>query len=217
MTFRETFGKPAPAEGARDLPLPEARGGMLSSRFDEAMVWASELHRQQRRKGSRIPYVAHLLSVAALVLENGGDEDEAIAALLHDAAEDCGGRATLDEIRRCFGPRVADIVDGCTDSYETPKPAWRPRKEGYLAKLHGASPSVRLVSAADKLHNVRSVLADFRREGERVWSKFSAPRHETLWYYRTVTQTLAEGGSSPLVEELDRVVTELERLARNDA
>jgi len=102
------------------------------------------------------------LSVAALVLENGGDEDEAIAALLHDAAEDCGGRATLDEIRRRFGPRVADIVDGCTDSYETPKPAWRPRKEGYLAKLHGASPSVRLVSAADKLHNARSVLADFR-------------------------------------------------------
>lgn len=183
----------------------------LSLRFSEAVTWASELHGHQRRKGSDTPYVAHLLSVCALVLENGGDEDEAIAALLHDAVEDCGGRPTADEIRRRFGGRVADIVDGCTDSDETPKPAWRPRKERFIERLRHASDSVRLVSAADKLHNARSVLADFRREGDRVWDRFAAPRHETLWYYRAVTSRLLENGPQPLVEELDRVVTELER------
>ena len=189
----------------------------LSDRFDQAMVWASELHRRQRRKGSETPYVAHLMSVSALVLENGGDEDEAIAALLHDAVEDCGGRPTAEEIRRRFGPRVADIVDGCTDSDETPKPAWRPRKERFIERLTGASGSVRLVTAADKLHNARSVLADLRREGERVWDRFAAPRHDTLWYYRAVTSRLQESGPLPLVEELDRVVTELERRAEIDA
>ncbi|MEO8190795.1 MAG: HD domain-containing protein [Acidobacteriota bacterium] len=196
----------------------------LTERFDEAMVWASELHREQRRKGSDTPYVAHLLSAAALVLENGGDEDEAIAALLHDAVEDCGGRPTAHEIRRRFGERVADIVDGCTDSDETPKPAWRPRKERFIERLAGASASVRLVSAADKLHNARSVLADLRREGERVWERFSAPRHETLWYYRAVTDRLRavtngpeDAGALPLVEELERVVTELEERARATA
>ncbi|MEP6767668.1 MAG: HD domain-containing protein [Acidobacteriota bacterium] len=185
----------------------------LSHRFSEAVAWASDLHGSQRRKGSDTPYVAHLLSVCALVLENGGDEDEAIAAFLHDAVEDCGGRPTADEIRRRFGVRVADIVDGCTDSDETPKPAWRPRKERFIERLRHASDSVRLVSAADKLHNARSVLADFRREGERVWDRFAAPRHETLWYYRAVTSRLQENGPQPLVEELDRVVTELERAA----
>ncbi|MEP6801955.1 MAG: HD domain-containing protein [Acidobacteriota bacterium] len=181
------------------------------------MAWASELHREQRRKGSDTPYLAHLLSVSALVLENGGDEDEAIAALLHDAVEDCGGRPTAEEIRRRFGPRVADIVDGCTDSDETPKPAWRPRKERFVEHLTGASASVRLVAAADKLHNARCVLSDLRREGERVWDRFAAPRHETLWYYRAVTSRLQESGPHPLVEELDRVVTELERRAKIDA
>ncbi len=151
------------------------------------------------------------------MLENGGDEDEAIAALLHDAVEDCGGPPTAEEIRRRFGPRVSDIVDGCTDSDENPKPAWRPRKERFIERLTGASASVRLVAAADKLHNARSVLSDLRREGERVWDRFAAPRHETLWYYRAVTSRLQESGPHPLVEELDRVVTELERRAKIDA
>lgn len=209
MTATKTLKEAGPG-GKAGKPSPSKTP--LSARFDEAMLWASELHRNQRRKGSQTPYVSHLLSVAALVLENGGDEDEAIAALLHDAAEDCGGRPTHDEIRRRFGVRVAAIVDGCTDSYETPKPAWRPRKEGYIERLEEASASVQLVSAADKLHNARCVLADFRREGERVWSRFAAPRKETLWYYRAVTDALRRHGPSPLVDELDRVVTELERL-----
>ncbi len=183
----------------------------LSHRFSDAVAWASDLHRHQRRKGSDTPYAAHLLSVCALVLENGGAEDEAIAALLHDAVEDCGGRPTADEIRSRFGARVADIVDGCTDSDETPKPAWRPRKERFIERLEHASDSVRLVCAADKLHNARSVLADWRREGDRVWDRFAAPRDETLWYYRAVTNRLQERGPVALVEELDRVVTELER------
>ncbi len=186
-------------------------GPGLSARFDAALAWASELHRGQLRKVDPVPYFSHVLSVAALVLEHGGDEDEAIAALLHDAAEDCGGRATHAEILHRFGPRIAAIVDGCTDSYDTPKPAWRPRKERYLERLREAGPSVRLVAAADKLHNARSVLAGHRREGERVWSRFAAPREDTLWYYRTVTETLRASGSAALVEELDRVVTELER------
>jgi (p)ppGpp synthase/HD superfamily hydrolase len=190
----------------------------LTSRFDGALAWASELHRDQCRKGSAIPYVAHVLSVSAIVLEHGGDEDEAIAALLHDAAEDCGGWATQDEIRRRFGTRVADIVHGCTDSYETPKPAWKPRKEEHLERLTEADDSIRIVAAADKLHNARSVLTDLRRVGERVWKRFAAPRHETLWYYRAATDALSErparGGLHKLLEELDRAVTELERTSR---
>src|SRR5437660_4807656 len=125
----------------------------LTARFEEALTFATQLHAQQVRKGTRIPYVAHLLAVTALVLENGGDEDEAIAALLHDAIEDQGGAATREEIRRHFGNRVVEIVDGCTDAEVIPKPPWRPRKETFIAHLREASASVRLVVASDKLHN----------------------------------------------------------------
>ena len=133
----------------------------LSSRFDDALCWAHDLHRHQLRKGTPVPYIAHLLAVTAIVLEHCGSEDEAIAALLHDAVEDQGGPATRAEIQRRFGEHVAAIVDGCTDADTIPKPPWQQRKEAYLAHLVGeTSPSVRLVSSADKLHNVRSIIAD---------------------------------------------------------
>src|SRR5437588_8327976 len=131
---------------------------LLSTRFEEALVFATQLHREQTRKGTRIPYIAHLLGVTSIVLEHGGNEDEAIAALLHDAIEDQGGASTREEIRRQFGDRVVEIVDGCTDTDVMPKPPWRARKEAYLAHIIEATPSVRLVSAADKLHNARAIL-----------------------------------------------------------
>ena len=184
----------------------------LTHRFSEALIYAATLHAQQRRKLSGEPYLAHLLAVAAIVMEHGGNEDEAIAALLHDAVEDQGGLPTLEEIRRRFGPTVAEIVEGCTDATVTPKPPWRPRKEAYIARLQNAPASVRLVSAADKLHNARSILREYRRGGPSLWDSFRGGREGTLWYYRTVVETLRQSAPTPLVEELDRTVTELERL-----
>lgn len=146
----------------------------LSTRFDEALIFASRLHAKQVRKGSGIPYISHLLAVTALVLEHGGGEDEAIAALLHDAIEDQGGDATRQEIRRRFGEVVVEIVNGCTDTDSTPKPPWRERKEAYIAHLPTATSSILLVSAADKLHNVRSILNDYRVVGEEIWQRFKA-------------------------------------------
>jgi (p)ppGpp synthase/HD superfamily hydrolase len=137
-------------------------------RFEEALGYAAHLHRGHLRKGTSIPYVTHLLAVAAIVGENGGTEDEAIAALLHDAVEDQGGPATREEIRRRFGDNVVAIVDGTSDTDITPKPPWRERKEAYVAHVRNALESVRLVSAADKLHNARSILVDLRTEGEAV-------------------------------------------------
>jgi GTP pyrophosphokinase len=186
---------------------------VLTSRFDEALVYASRLHDGQTRKGSGTPYIGHLLAVAAIVLEHGGTEDEAIAALLHDAVEDQGGGATREAIRRRFGAAVVAIVDGCTDTDQTPKPPWRQRKEAHLAHLREAAPSVRLVAAADKLHNARSVLADYREHGEAIWGHFRGGRAGTLWYYRAMTDALADAGPTPLSAELDRAVGELERLA----
>ncbi len=184
----------------------------LTHKFDEALQYASDLHRDQPRKGTKIPYVAHLLGVTALVLEEGGDEDEAIAALLHDAVEDQGGQATLTEIRKRFGARVALIVESCSDSDTIPKPPWRERKEGYLARIRHEPAGVRRVSIADKLHNVRAILTDFRTMGDAVWNRFNAPREDILWYYEKLVAAFQEAGSSPMVVELDRVVTELKRL-----
>ncbi len=186
----------------------------ISPRFLEAVSYAAALHGSQRRKFSGEPYLAHLLAVAAIVMEHGGNEEEAIAALLHDAVEDQGGLPTLAEIRRRFGEPVAQIVEGCSDTAENPKPPWRPRKEAYLLHLQGASTSVRLVSAADKLHNVRSILREYRRRGESMWSLFRGGREGTLWYHRAVVESLRQSGRSPLVEELERAVTELEQLVR---
>lgn len=187
---------------------------VLSARFSEACSLAASLHRNQLRKGPRrIPYMSHLLAVTAIVLEHGGTEEEAIAALLHDAVEDQGGAETLAVIRRIFGPDVAAIVLGCSDTDEQPKPPWRARKDRYLAHLAEASPSVLLVSTADKLANARTVLADYREIGEDLWSRFNGTRDETLWYYRRVVEILQTRPAPPhLVAELARVVTEIGRL-----
>jgi (p)ppGpp synthase/HD superfamily hydrolase len=187
--------------------------GKLGSRFNEAFLFAAEKHATQTRKKTDVPYISHLMSVAALVLEAGGGEDEAVAALLHDVVEDCGGHPVLEEIRERFGPRVAKIVEGCTDAYTIPKPPWKARKLEYLDILRRSGDEVRLVSAADKLHNVRTILADYRREGDSVWDRFSGRRDGTLWYYRAVLDVLREGKPNRLVDELCRVVTELETLA----
>lgn len=166
----------------------------LSERYKDALDFAFTLHHRQVRKGSGVPYVAHVLGVSSLALEYGADEDEAIAALLHDAGEDQGGQKTIDEIRARFGARVAEIVVGCSDSLETPKPPWRARKERYVQHLAQATPSVRLVAGSDKLYNARSILADYRRIGDELWGRFTGGRDGTLWYYRAVTAALETGG-----------------------
>jgi HD domain len=183
-------------------------------RYAKALTLAHELHSGQVRKGTSIPYISHLIAVSAIVLEHGGDEDEAIAALLHDAVEDCGGAPVLAKIRRRFGRRVADIVAACSDTDVTPKPPWQARKEAYLAHLSDAAPSVLLVSAADKLHNARSILSDYRQTGEVLWRRFNASKDQTLWYYRALVEAFAAHGRGPLVEELERIVAEIEQLAR---
>jgi (p)ppGpp synthase/HD superfamily hydrolase len=185
----------------------------LSARFEEALVFAVRLHADQTRKGTDTPCVAHLLEVASIVLEHGAGEDEAIAALLHDAAEDQGGKPTLDLIRDRFGTTVAEVVAGCTESWIIPRPPWRKRKEAYIAQLRDASASVHLVLAADKLHNARTILADYRTLGEALWSRFNGGREGTLWYYHSLVEVMRDTGPAPIVEELSRVVTELERLA----
>jgi len=181
-------------------------------RFCEAFSYAAALHAEQRRKVSGEPYLAHLLAVAAIVMEHGGDEDEAVAALLHDAIEDQGGRATRDEIARRFGPAVVAIVEGCTDADTMPKPPWRRRKEAYIARLRAAPAAVRRVSAADKLHNVRSILREYRARGDSLWDHFHGGREGTRWYYRTVVEALKCVETNPLTEELDRSVAEMEQL-----
>lgn len=182
----------------------------LSARFDEALVFASRLHAKQVRKGSGIPYISHLLAVTALVLEYGGGEDEAIAALLHDAIEDQGGDATRQEIRHRFGEVVVEIVNGCSDTDRSPKPPWRDRKEAYIAHLHAATPSILLVSAADKLHNVRSILNDYRVVGEELWQRFKAGKQGTLWYYRSLLEIYKVYYPTALTAELERTMRELE-------
>ncbi len=186
---------------------------LFTERLKNAFLEACHLHGDQVRKGTKIPYVSHLMAVASLVMENGGNENEVAAALLHDAAEDHGGREALRRIRDRFGCDVEEIVAGCTDTLEDPKPPWKPRKEEYLERLRKASPSVKLVAAADKLHNARAMLADYRVVGEELWKRFNASKADLLWYHREVTEVLRAGGPAPLVEDLDRVVTELEQLA----
>ncbi len=184
----------------------------LSERFTEALTFATQLHANQIRKGSGVPYIAHLLGVASIALEYGASEEEAIAALLHDAIEDQGGAATREEIRRRFGDKITEIVDGCTDADTIPKPPWQQRKEAYIAHIPTASASVRLVSAADKLHNAQSILKDYRLLGEDLWQRFHGGKEGTLWYYRALVDAFRANGSSPIVDELDRVVSELENL-----
>lgn len=188
---------------------------VLSERFEEALIYSNQLHAEQKRKGTKIPYFAHLLAVTALTLEDGGDEDEAIAALLHDAVEDQGGLQTLAEIRKRFGARVATIVDELSDAYTIPKPPWRKRKEAYLMHLPHASTDVLRVSLADKLHNARSTLADYRQNGEVVWDRFRGGKSGTLWYYRALVDVFKKVSSGYLTDELERVVVELEDLVQS--
>jgi GTP pyrophosphokinase len=183
----------------------------LGPRFERALIFATRKHAGQTRKGSSVPYIAHLLGVTGLVLEAGGEEDLAIAALLHDVVEDCGGMPMLKEVRRRFGKRVAHIVDGCTDSYEEPKPEWYERKSKYLQRLRTEDDEVRMVSAADKLHNVGTILRDYREVGESVWERFRGKRDGTLWYYRALANEFRRTKPNRLVKELERGVRELEK------
>lgn len=184
--------------------------GPLSARFENALVYASRVHAGQTRKGGDVPYVSHLLAVAGLVLEDGGTEDEAIAALLHDAIEDQPELTSLEEIAERFGDEVARIVEGCSDTLEHPKPPWHERKRGYLEHLESADEAVLRVSCADKLHNVRTMLTDLRTNGDDFWSRFNASREDQLWYYRSLADLFARRFSSPLSEELQQRVKELE-------
>jgi (p)ppGpp synthase/HD superfamily hydrolase len=186
----------------------------LSPRFEAALVMAAQLHAAQTRKGTETPYVSHLLSVSSLVLENGGTEDQAIAALLHDAVEDQGGKDTLERIRDHFGSGVADIVDHCTDAYVEPKPEWRQRKETYIEEIQGMPASAALVSCADKLHNARAILTDLRDIGEDLWSRFTGGKDGTLWYYRSLVDVFDKVVQNRLTDELSRTVEEIETLAR---
>jgi GTP pyrophosphokinase len=186
-----------------------------SPRFLAALNYAATLHADQVRKATSIPYVSHLLSVAGIAIEHGADEDEAIAALLHDAPEDCGGMPVLAEIGARFGARVAEIVAACSDTFEQPKPSWVERKAKYIAHVRAASPPVRLISMSDKLHNARAILSDYRRLGDAVFSRFKrGESHSVLWYYRRLADEFnAADAASPLAQELERVVTELESLS----
>jgi (p)ppGpp synthase/HD superfamily hydrolase len=178
--------------------------------FESALKFASRLHAKQTRKGSDAPYVSHLLAVAAIVLEHGGTEKEAVAALLHDAVEDQGGQATLVEIRRRYGKRVAGIVAACSDTDQLPKPPWHERKEAYVKRLRSEPYSVRLVVAADKLHNARHLLSSYRVQGEDLWSHFKGGREGTLWYYRAVVGALG-AAAEPGENQLRAILDEIER------
>ncbi len=199
--------------------LPRAADWLYTQRFADALTTAAELHATQRRKGTSIPYISHLLATCAIVLDYGADEDEAIAALLHDAIEDVEPTETARAHVAWFGTRVLAIVEGCTDADTHPKPPWRERKERYVAHLADADASVLLVAAADKLHNALSVVADLRRVGDSVWDRFNAGRDETLWYYDAVVAAMrANPAHNPeLLGELTRVVAELRSAATSAA
>jgi len=207
--------QPQRTRGTQRKPSGSAQGAFraikLGPRFLRAFQFAAEKHAAQTRKASTIPYIAHLMGVASLVLEGGGDEDLAIAALLHDVVEDCGGAPMLKDVRRRFGKRVADVVVGCTDSDTDPKPPWRERKEDYLRHLKRADAGTRLVSAADKLNNIRSILTDYREIGESVWARFNGGREGTLWYYRALRDEFRRGKGNRITRDYELAFNELEK------
>ena len=185
----------------------------LSPRFEAALVMAAQLRAEQSPRGTHVPYLAQLFGVCSIALEYGASEDGAIAALLHDAAEDQGGRTTVGRIRDRFGDKVADIVVECTDTFEEPPPPWRQRKVGYLASIANETASGRLVSLADKLHNAAAILRDYRQHGEELWDRFEGGRDGILWYYRSLADAFSDLEPSPLSDRLEEVVSELERAA----
>lgn len=182
---------------------------ILTHRFDKALGYASEVHRMQIRKGTDIPYLSHLMGVSSLVLEYGGDEDQAIAGLLHDAVEDAGGKRRLEHIRMEFGDDVAAIVANCTDSCVEPKPAWRIRKTAYVASMAHKPERSLVVSLADKTHNARAIVADLGAIGDELWDRFTASKAETIWYYRSMADVFVNrlGG---MARELERCVGAME-------
>ena len=186
----------------------------LTAKFQSAFQYAHELHTDHLRKGSATPYLAHLLAVTAIVLENGGDEEMAIAALLHDAVEDQGGYPILENIRNEFGERVAEFVDQLSDSYTNPKPPWRKRKIDYLAHLPEASYGALLISLADKLHNARSIIQDFDTHGHTIWDRFNGGKEGVLWYYRSLADFFIGYKETWLSKEFVRVVSKMEELAQ---
>lgn len=184
---------------------------MLTARFDDAFQFAHRIHATQTRKGSKAPYIGHLMGVASIVLDDGGSEDEAIGALLHDAAEDQGGRAVLEDIRSRFGDAVARIVEDCTDSWDTPKRPWAERKQAYVAHARQLpAPSLR-VSAADKVHNTYAILRDLRNTGEAVWQRFNAAPDDIMSYYESLVRAYREAGGGRLVDELERILRGIQR------
>ncbi len=186
--------------------------GKLTNAFEEALIFAYQLHSGQTRKGSDTPYFAHLLGVTALVLEEGGSEEEAIAALLHDAVEDQGGLQTLEKIRDRFGDQVATLVEALSDAVTVPKPEWRVRKTNYINRLKSAPPSVRLIALADKLYNVRSILSWYHRVGDDLWKRFNGGKEGTIWFYRELLEVFKETGSGFLTEEMESLVHRIESL-----
>jgi GTP pyrophosphokinase len=201
--MRETF---------TDLPI-------LTDRFDRALHLASDHHRAQLRRGTEIPYMSHLLGVTSLVLEMGGTEEEAIAGLLHDTVEDGGGEAMLERIEAEYGADVARIVFANSDTIVEPKPPWLERKRAYVESVAAKRPDELRVSLADKLHNVRTILRDYRTHGDVVWTRFRAGEDGVRWYYRAMHEALTErrdalgAAAIPLLDELGWTVDELDRLA----
>lgn len=185
------------------------RQAILTDRFDDALAYASRLHRRQVRKGSGIPYISHLLGVASLALEMGADEDQAIAALLHDAVEDQGGADRLTDIRARFGDRVAEIVAHCTDTDVEPKPPWQARKESYVASLADKPPHALLVSLADKLHNAGAILTDLTEHGPVVWQRFTGGRDGSLWYYKVLSEAFQTRLPGPATDRLAKLVKDM--------
>ena len=190
--------------------MPHKLNQPLTSKFDEALQLASHLHREQARKGTQIPYISHLLSVSAFVLEYGGTEAQAIAALLHDAVEDCGGKPTLVKIETQFGREVAAIVESCTDSFdEGPKRDWKERKKEYLQHLRDCDSASLIVVAADKLHNLLSIQRDLQRIGNDLWLRFNAGPADHMWYYRSVIEILEERLANPIVSSLMEIFSRI--------
>jgi (p)ppGpp synthase/HD superfamily hydrolase len=190
----------------------------LSARFDDALALAHRVHRRQSRKGSQVPYIAHVIGVASLVLEYEGTETEAIAGLLHDALEDAPPDFPDHRVREIilvrFGRDVLDIVEHCSDTTVRPKPPWRERKALYIAAAEHTPPSAMKVSAADKLHNLRALARDYRREGDAIWRRFNpeAGQRGTLGYHRALAQIYLRRMPGALADDLNRAMSELEAL-----
>ena len=191
----------------------------FSIKFQEALVFAADVHKGQVKKGTSIPYISHPLAVCALVLEHGGDEEEAIAALLHDILEDHPETVTRERLQEQFGERVLSVVEGCTDTPPNyrggPKPPWRERKIAYIDRLRREGSAYARVALADKLHSARAILSDYRQLGDQLWSRFNAGKEEQLWYFRSLVGAFADAGApSQMVEEFNHTVIQLEGLAK---